>query len=118
MNFIASLENKNMYDKIIIAIQDVNRLYKLSHVIPDLKQLNTYRISECHYINDNDTQSEVNDKLIMLSDVLQNIPSGVLNLFNTTFPTVINAIIPHINNVGTIANLNPQRKKQLEMWFS
>lgn len=118
MNFIDSLKNKNLYDKIVIAIQDVNRLYKLSQTIPSLKQLNTYRISECHYINDNDTQLEVDNKLIILSDILQNMPAGVQMLFNTTFPTVVNAIIPHINNIGTIASLNPITKQQLELWFN
>lgn len=89
-------KNKRLFNKFMIAFQDINRLEKLESIIPSIFNLRINRNEQCHYINDNDTPSEIIDKRTILLDKKINMPSGVKSMFDKKYPSLLKDIEPYI----------------------
>jgi hypothetical protein len=96
------LENQQLYEKYIVAIQDINRSDELEKNISNydvknkLKKLRNDRVNECHYLNEED------DKRTNLRDKIINMPVAVKNIFNKKYPKLIDNILPYIAKIITI----------------
>ena len=83
-NRIKKLENQQIYEKYVIAIQYINRLYKLESVLKDdgdlvaskkLKHLRQDRVGSFHYIYENDdSDEETQYKINLLHKKLISVP--------------------------------------------
>lgn len=86
------IEHDHMFKKYVIAIQDFNRLDNLEKTIPDLSIMRGYRVSECHYITDQDSTEDINKKRLILGNKLSNMPSEIEKRFEEKYPGIINSM--------------------------
>lgn len=112
------IESKNIFNKFVIAIQDLNSSEKLEtklskndkiNIIADRHirlyeaiKLKKNRISECHYINNDDEDDLLNDKIIVLLNKLENMDESIKNMFNKKYPNLINSILHDITRDKTL----------------
>ena len=94
-------ENKNTFNKFIIAIQDLNRLEKIETKVDgnlkiQLKNLRNKRVGDCHYLNDTDKLYEENFKRVILFDEIELMPDEIKNMFEKKYPNLLNDIKPFI----------------------
>jgi ribosomal protein L18E len=108
-------EVKRLFNKYTIAIQDINRLYQLEKQIPILSKLRKTRIDECHYIDDTDISSLVDDKRTILLDKIKNIPSEIETLFNLKYPLLLSNIQNYIIQNPTFPN--QQIENEINEWW-
>jgi septal ring factor EnvC (AmiA/AmiB activator) len=96
-------ENEYLH-KMILAIQDINRIYELENNIKGgkkLLKLRKYRNKECHYIDENDEPYIQNRKIQYLLYILSNIKESIKVRFenicdNGIIKRIINYIEPFI----------------------
>lgn len=96
---INNLENyiiKKLYNKYIIAIQDVNFLDQLESKIPQLVNIRSKRIADCHYIDFKSSIEEKDKRRSILLDKLKNIPSDIEQIFEKKYPTLLPEIIKYV----------------------
>ncbi len=67
------LELDHLFRKYVIAIQDFNRLEKLETKVPALSEMRFFRVSECHFITDDDSPDDILNKRNVLTNKLLNI---------------------------------------------
>ena len=108
-------EVKRLFNKYTIAIQDINRLYQLEKQIPILSKLRKTRIDECHYIDDTDISSLVDDKKTILLDKIKNIPSEIETLFDLKYPLLLSNIQNYIIQNPTFPN--QQIEDEINEWW-
>jgi hypothetical protein len=87
-------ENKELFNKFIIAIQDINNIDYLETKInlqskQSLKNLKRQRINECHYLDNSYLQTEIDDRRTILLDKIKNMPQIIKNMFNNKFPNLL-----------------------------
>ncbi|ARF08499.1 hypothetical protein Catovirus_1_549 [Catovirus CTV1] len=91
---------KEKYNKMLIAIQDLNKLESLELNEPKLKQnlkrLRNICVSECHYLVDDDDEILLGYKRKVLYEKLVNMDNGVKHKMNSKFPGLIDDIKPLI----------------------
>ena len=75
------LEMKNQFNKLVVAIQDLNKK------------------DECHYINEDDDEYMYNHKKIILLEKLNNMSQTIKTKFHKIYPNVVENIIKHIGDV-------------------
>jgi uncharacterized coiled-coil protein SlyX len=106
---LKKIEEKSIFDKYLIAIQDVNRYDLLEtkiknvNTVKSLKKLREKRIKECHYINEKEDDIIMkNDKKTVLYNEMNNMPIGVKKMFEKKFPGVVNDVMTYIKiNITT-----------------
>lgn len=101
---VNKLERSQFIHKYTIAIQDLNRRKQLEKSIPILKKLRSSRNDSSHYIDDEDTGSLLQEKLNVLSEKIQNMPSEIKKHFDLRYPNLIKDILPHINTGNKSTN--------------
>ena len=92
------METKNIYNKFIIAIQDLNSLEKLETKLIKNDKINIIklkknRINDCHYINNDDDEDLTNDKIIVLLEKLKNMDDNLKIKFDKKYPNLIDSIL-------------------------
>jgi hypothetical protein len=100
-NKINQMEEKEQYNKFIIAIQYINRYEELETKLngkdrQHLKRLRQNRISECHYIIEEEDEDSINDKRIILFEKIKNMSLSIRNRFDSKYPNLLNEIIKFI----------------------
>lgn len=102
-NRMEKMEMKFLFDKYIIAIQDVNRSNCLEininnkDICKQLKKLRCDRVNECHYLDEeNDDHTLINDKKTILVDKINAMPSIVKDMFNKKYPGLLDSVLPCI----------------------
>jgi len=115
------LKNKSLFDKYMIAIQD---LYKEEHlktkindqtVLKELKYLEDDRIENCHYLNRKYSNIDKDGRRYVLNEKIMNMSSDIKQMFALEYPTVLNGITPFIkknNNVPSDITL-----EQANRWW-
>lgn len=93
--------HKQMFDKYIIAIQDLNKLEQLESNLDQQTKNNLYklkssRINECYYLDNLDSPNLIDDKRTILFDKINNMPNDVKTIFDKRFPNLLNKIMPYI----------------------
>jgi hypothetical protein len=105
-NQFTKMMNKQMFDKYIIAIQDLNKLENLetkldSQTQKKLYKLKSNRIHECHYLDNLDSPDLIDDKRTILNEKIINMPLEIKTMFNKMYPELLNKIAPFIVNTKT-----------------
>ena len=113
---IMNLETEKLYNKYIVAIQDINYLDQLENKIPILKKLRRRRLGECHYIYDDDTLIEMKNRRSILLDKIQNIPIEIEQIFDKTYPSMLSDIIQYVAPNPVI--VNKQDKEEINRWWT
>jgi hypothetical protein len=95
-------DNNEIYKKYVIAILDIDSMvfleYKLNSPSRDnLRKLKRNRFSECHYIYDDFTINEKNDRRTYLSEKFKNMPIDIKNKFDNLYPKLLEDIEPYIS---------------------
>lgn len=98
---VKKLEDKQLFDKYLIAIQDVNRYDELELNVPsikkNLKKLRSFRVDECHYLNEEEDDARfIDEKRSVLLEKVNNMSGSVRNMFNKKFPGLLTGLLPYI----------------------
>ena len=116
------IENKSLYNKYMIAIQDINSLEQLEqyqHIGNDLKRLRRHRIGDCHYIDMNNIKNDpdfINDQRFVLFEKIDNMPFDIMQMFNKKYPNLLNNIKPYIINNTFTKPIQQNYDDILEWW--
>ena len=113
---INEMKSRELYKKYLVAIQDINHLDQLENVVPILKKVRRERMQECHYIYDDDTPTDMNNRRTILLDKLQNMPVDVQNIFNNRYPTLLRDIMQYIAPNPVI--VNKQDEKEINYFWT
>lgn len=117
---IELLENKEIYKKYIIAIQDLNKIEglesKLYHISKTLIKLRKHRVSECHYLNEDDDEWFIVDRKSVLYDKLINIPDKIKQKINKLFPNVIENVIDYIKPAKIVVSY--ESLEEINTWWN
>lgn len=116
---ISNLESKDLYNKYIIAIQDLNRINSLetkigtsSHLLIKLRK---NRVSECHYLDDSDDVPTINEKINVLNERLNKMPHDVTLMMNKKYPHLVPKILPFA--VKTTSTLSKSEIYEINEWW-
>lgn len=120
---IIALEYKNLYNKFIIAIQDLNSHDKLEkkNINTFLKKLRNNRILDCHYIDDDYDDNIKNYRIHILYEKILNIPQFIENKFNTNYQNLLNDIKNYIKNddrYNSLINIDEEDKDNAIGWWN
>lgn len=113
-------ENAELFKKYIIAIQDINRDEKLETKLnptstQNLIKLKTNRISDCHYLDNNYTTTEKNERRTFFLDKVQNIPTAIKAKFDKMYPKLLEDIKIYI--APQPINLTQQQIDEINIWW-
>ena len=105
-NNIVKINEKEQFNKYVIAIQDVNRLEQIETKISIterkmLKRLRQSRVTECHYIDDDFDEDDKNDRRTVLYERLENMSPHIRTRFEYMFPGLLKSIMGHILQTKT-----------------
>jgi hypothetical protein len=103
---INNIEEKEKFNKFIIAIQDINRLEQIETKLSGidkkiLKRLRQLRVNECHYIEDDYDEDDKNDRRTVLYERIQNMSPQIHSRFENMFPGLLNSIMVYIIQTKT-----------------
>jgi uncharacterized coiled-coil protein SlyX len=88
-------EQRQLFNKYVIGIQDINALEQLETKLADateLVKLHKDRIDGCHYINDKYSNNEKAIRINLLIDKIINIPENIKELFEDEYPQLIDEL--------------------------
>jgi uncharacterized coiled-coil protein SlyX len=88
-------EQRQLFNKYVIGIQDINALEQLETKLADaseLVKLHKDRIDGCHYINDKYSNNEKAIRINLLIDKLTNIPENIKELFEDEYPHLLDEL--------------------------
>ena len=113
-------DNKELFKKYLIAIQDINRNdYIETKINTQSKQtlinLKKNRISECHYLDNTYSQSEIDDRRTIFLNKIKNIPNEIKQLFDIRYPNLLDDIEQFIAPNPT--NPSQQTIDDIELWW-
>jgi DNA repair ATPase RecN len=121
---VLKMEKKELYDKYVIAIQDVNINKQLEkHVAnlsttKNLKKLRNSRVSTCHYLNEDDYDTTMlDDKLAFLYDKINKMPTDIKNKFDKQYPNLISDIVGHIPSKKSVTSIFPTNLEDIVNWW-
>ena len=100
------LLEKEEYNNLIIAIQDINRIYSLEYKLKNssFTNLRTNRNDNFHYILDNDSQELKDAKITVLYERLQNMKNSIRKKMNRQYPNVIQDVLSEIAPVQPLSD--------------
>jgi hypothetical protein len=111
---IYSLLDKDLYNKFMIAIQDINRMLSLEQQNTSFKDLREDRIYTCHYMKDHDSQEMKDAKITVLYEKLHNMKDNIREDFNNLYPNVIEDVLLHISPV----HVSDKLIKRVNKWWN
>ena len=81
----------------MMAIQDINSLDYIETKInsqskQNLIKLKNNRISECHYLDNTYSQTEINDRRSILLDKIKNMSNEIKQMFDARYPNLLTDI--------------------------
>jgi chromosome segregation ATPase len=119
-NRIEKIENREKLNKYIIAIQDINRIEKLENIMTttdknNLIKLRKSRITECHYLDDMDSQSLIDDKRTVLLEKMNMMEPEIKKIFDKKYPNLIENIMVYI--APTKTNVSQIILDEINEWW-
>lgn len=96
-------DDKDHFKKLLIAIQDINRLKRLETKLNSKDAVTlarTSRVGECHYIEDGFSDGIRDDCIAILLDKLKNMSHGVRKMFDVRYPNIVDAVVREIISSG------------------
>lgn len=88
-------EQRQLFNKYVIGIQDINALEQLETKLADaseLMKLHKDRIDGCHYINEKYSNNEKAIRINLLIDKLTNVPENIKELFEDEYPQLLDEL--------------------------
>ena len=88
-------EQRQLFNKYVIGIRDINALEQLETKLADareLMKLHKDRIDGCHYINEKYSNNEKAIRINLLIDKLTNIPENIKELFEDEYPQLLDEL--------------------------
>lgn len=122
-NDISNIHKKELVNKLIIAIQDLNAHDLLEKQLDKpydlaMKRIHYERISGCHFINNNSDDTIIYAKKYVLCELLENAPVDVKSRINTLVlqQDFVEHIILYLKNT---VNIKPSEKyyDYARVWF-
>lgn len=116
---INKLEHKQLFKKYMIGIQDLNRLEKLETKITDPEELVNIRldrIGDCHYIDENYSNTEQKCRINVLIDKINNMPDYISKMFEAEYSNVIEQIKPLLTKYVLVEN--QKMNKRAHNWWN
>jgi predicted nucleotidyltransferase len=94
-------DNKILFEKYVMAIQDYNSCYSLENKInvnakKQLKRLKRNRNGQCHYFDKDD--DDPNEMFYVLNEKIKSIPQHIKDLFDTEYPDVLDGLKELLND--------------------
>jgi hypothetical protein len=113
-------ESTELFKKYLIAIQDINHDDLLENKLTftskqNLIKLKTNRISDCHYLDNNYTNIEKNERRTLFLEKIKNIPSDIKQRFDKMYPKLLEEIEKYI--APQPANLTQQQIDEINLWW-
>ena len=115
---------KNAFKKYMIAIQDINSQYQLELCSDKkcagmLKRLRRNRVNDCHYINNDFDDSEIELRVNLLCNRLKNMDHNIKAKFDKLYPGLIEKL-PHIIPISKDidnSNFDDDVLNDAEIWW-
>lgn len=113
-------ENKELFKKYLIAIQDINSNDYIETKInlqskQNLINLKKHRITDCHYLDNTFSQTEIDDRRSVFLDKVKNIPNEIKQMFDVRYPNLLTDIEQFIAPNPT--NPSQQVIDDIELWW-
>jgi len=126
-NIIKKMQIEKQYNKLLIAIQDMNIMLSLESkdygdysVIKYLEKLRNVRNSDSHYILENcdiyGNYNLINDRRIILVEQINNMPNEIKNIFNKKYPKLLENIIGYIEPQNKKISSKENEEKVRDWW--
>ena len=126
-NIIKKMQIEKQYNKLLIAIQDMNIMLSLESkdygdyiVIKYLEKLRNVRNSDSHYILENCdiycNYNLINDRRIILVEQINNMPNEIKNIFNKKYPKLLENIIGYIEPQNKKISSKENEEKVRDWW--
>jgi len=123
-NDICDIKNERLYDKFKIAIQDINSRYQLEKnftsydICNALNNLRNDRVEGCHYIKKSDIENDVQCKIFVLQQMLNNLSQPIKDNFEIDYhKDLINEIDMCLKKLGIINTFTQQQIDKIKRWF-
>lgn len=114
------IQTEIIFEKFVIAIQDLNKLDKLEsknlNIKLNLKNLHKYRINKCHYLDYKYSCDQINNRKIVLYNKISTIDKKINDLFEKRYPDLLNNILPLIKLNNKIIPTN--EINDINEWWS
>lgn len=116
----AKRDEKEKYNKILIAIQDVNSLDWIENKLSGnhKKNLNTLRadrVSDCHYINVSLDDTDKNNRRTVLHEKLVNMEQNLRRKFDKNYPGLFDELLKYIAPIKN--TLTPEIREEIDEWW-
>jgi hypothetical protein len=80
-----------------------------------LKRLRKNRVNECHYFDDCDNENEIDEKMNIVCDKLEKMPSDIENMFNKKYPNILDEIKEHVSKKNI--NMTKETIEDINSWW-
>lgn len=128
INYLMEKEKKRdedtLFMKFIFAIQDLDHEYKLEcnmtqeTACDSLKDLRDMR-NECHYLNNNYKKTQINDRIFIIKQKINNMPANIKERFDEEFPDLIDELSYYLNNnVYINSNITQKSLNEINRWWT
>jgi len=116
---ILDIKNYNYINKIIIAIQDINSIFKLETKLIKLLNLRNCRNENSHYILiDNDDDNLIKYKIFLLNNNLKNLDINKKEiLYDTIDEKTLELFINFLDKQDTKNNLDEKQIMKINRWW-
>lgn len=105
---VDKLVEKEEYNNLMIAIQDINRMYLLEQTFKNssFSNLRKNRNDEFHYILENEPQELKDAKITVLYEKLTNLKDNIRKKMNRQYPNVIRDVLSQIKPIQAISDIH------------
>jgi hypothetical protein len=107
-NTVSKLVEKEEYNNLTIAIQDINHMYLLEQTLKNssFSNLRKNRNDEFHYILENEPQELKDAKITVLYEKLNNLKDNIRKKMNRQYPNVIRDVLSQIKPIHPISDVH------------
>lgn len=116
---ITQMETDKLFNKYVMAFQDLNRVLKLETILNSkqtLRKPRKNRVSECHYLDEEDEKTEQDEKIYVLYQKICNIPEQIKNIFDKRYPDIIKEIVSVMPNIKI--EMTKETEEEINMWWN
>lgn len=92
------LLKNEQFNRLCVAIQDVNEIYKINDHTDEFRDLRLDRNSMCHYIRTHDSENIKFQKTQRLLYELENMSDDVKFEFNYNYPAMVDKVTQYLNS--------------------
>jgi chromosome segregation ATPase len=118
---VTSLEMDKEYSNFVIALQDMNREYRLesyTKLFSSMQKLRNQRVASCHYIVDGDSSDIINLKVKIALERLASMSQECKNKFSKRFGAQFLGDVYSAVSVPAPANVTDEDEEQVQEWWT